>query len=40
MSESPVKSSPIAPLSPEQIKVLGTKDQKEVALEYPTETDK
>jgi hypothetical protein len=26
-------------LTSEQLKALGTKDQKEVVLEYPTETD-
>lgn len=39
-SENTQSSNGGAPnLTSEQLKALGTKDQKEVVLEYPTETD-
>jgi hypothetical protein len=33
------QSKSVVSLTSEQLKALGTKDQKEVVLEYPTETD-
>ena len=40
MSSENTQSSSSAPnLTSDQLKALGTKDQKEVVLEYPTETD-
>jgi hypothetical protein len=37
-NSAPQSSSAVS-LTSEQLKALGTKDQKEVVLEYPTETD-
>jgi hypothetical protein len=38
-SENTQSSSGTPNLTSEQLKALGTKNQKEVVLEYPTETD-